>query len=55
MFRITQDPSSVSTDSYLIKTTRNGPTVAARTHTTVPQYATKHRQRTQQAPLNHRV
>jgi SH3-like domain-containing protein len=27
MFRITQDPSSRSTDSYLIKTTRNGSTV----------------------------
>jgi hypothetical protein len=27
MFRITQDPSSGSTDSYLIKTTRNGSTV----------------------------
>jgi hypothetical protein len=27
MFRITQDPSSGSTDSYLIKTTRSGSTV----------------------------
>jgi hypothetical protein len=27
MFRITQDPSSGSIDSYLIKTTRNGSTV----------------------------
>jgi hypothetical protein len=29
MFRITQDPSLGSTDSYLIKTTRNGSTVLA--------------------------
>jgi hypothetical protein len=27
MFRITQDPSSGSVDSYLIKTTRSGSTV----------------------------
>jgi hypothetical protein len=27
MFRITQDPSSGSIDSYLIKTTRNGSTL----------------------------
>jgi hypothetical protein len=27
MFRITQDPSSGSIDSYLIKSTRNGSTV----------------------------
>jgi hypothetical protein len=57
MFRITQDPSSGSIDSYLIKNTRNGLTVlrVARTHTTGPEYAAKHRQRTQEALLNHCV
>jgi hypothetical protein len=66
MFRITQDPSSGSIDSYFIKTTRSGSTVlvvcAARvwmhikdTHTTGPEYAAQHRQRTQQALLNHCV
>ena len=64
MFRITQDPSSGSTDSHLIKTTRIGSTVLvvcavgvwlqrAHTHTTGPEYVAKHRQRTQQALLNH--
>jgi hypothetical protein len=48
MFPITQDPSSGSVDSYLIKTTR-----AEHTHTTGPEYAATHRQRTQQALLNH--
>jgi hypothetical protein len=64
MFWITQDPSSGSTDSYLIKTTRSGSTVLVvcaaqrartHTHTTAPEYAAKHRQRTQQALLNHCV
>jgi hypothetical protein len=57
MFRITQDPSSGSIDSHVIKTTRSGSTVfvvcALPTHTTGPEYAAKHRQRTQQALLNH--
>jgi hypothetical protein len=68
MFRITQDPTSGSIDSSLINITRNGSTVlvvcavggvwcmcTACTHTTGPEYAAKHRQRTQQAPLNHCV
>jgi hypothetical protein len=60
MFRITQDPSSGNIDSYLIKITRNGSTVlvvraAVRTHTTGHEYAAKHRQRTQQALLDHCV
>jgi hypothetical protein len=43
MFRITQDSSAGSIDSYLIKTTRNGSTVlVVRAHTTGPEYTAKH-------------
>jgi hypothetical protein len=37
------------------KTKATNTHLAARTHTTGPEYATKNRQRTQQAPLNHCV
>jgi hypothetical protein len=63
MFRITQDPSSGSTDSYytqwwtcgVCERTRTRTHTHTHTHTTGPEYAAKHRQRTQQALLNHSV